>query len=102
MKRILICILSALALSFVSRAARSDDPGLTELETKHLANLRQVTFGLPRAASSKPFFSVSAMFGSVCDEAKITFLPSREKKLHVVRPCPGLIRRPSRSSSRWM
>ena len=31
----------------------------------------------------EPLASVSAMLGSVWDEAKISFLPSREKKLHV-------------------
>jgi Tol biopolymer transport system component len=46
-------LLCTLALTLVTGLApvvtRADDPGLTELEAKHMSNLRQVTFGLPRA-----------------------------------------------------
>ena len=44
-----IQILCGLALALAPVVAFADDPGLTELEAKHLSNLRQVTFGLPRA-----------------------------------------------------
>ncbi len=46
-------------------AARADDPRLTELEAKHLANLRQVTFGLPRAGEG--YFSPDGQW--ICYQA---------------------------------
>ena len=49
MMRIPIQILCGLALALAPVVAFADDPSLTELEAKHLSNLRQVTFGLPRA-----------------------------------------------------
>jgi TolB protein len=38
-----------LAVLLFPAVLRADDPGLTPLESKYLANLRQVTFGFPRA-----------------------------------------------------
>lgn len=49
MIRTLLSLLCACALSFASQIASADDPGLTPLEARHLSNLRQVTFGFPRA-----------------------------------------------------
>ena len=49
MMRIPIRVLLTLTLSLAAIPVRAEDPGLTKLESKHLANLRQVTFGLPRA-----------------------------------------------------
>ena len=49
MTRISNCCLCLLAFTLTTIGARAEDPGLTPLEAKHLANLRQVTFGLPRA-----------------------------------------------------
>ncbi|MEX0702819.1 MAG: biopolymer transporter Tol [Planctomycetales bacterium] len=42
-------LISIAALAALSAPARADGPLVTELEKTHLANVRQVTFGLPQA-----------------------------------------------------